>query len=73
MSKLLIERFDKTGKPSAIFVTSSLAATMPVCGVLTYSASKAFASFISQGLNFELKDKKIDVMDYQAGNVATKL
>lgn len=41
-------------------------------GGLTYSACKSFAGFIGEGLNFEL-DGKVDVLNYQAGEVTTKL
>ena len=42
-------------------------------GHITYSASKTHVNFLAQGLNYELKDKGIDVTSYQAGEVATKL
>ena len=40
--------------------------------MITYSACKSFAGFLGEGLNYELKDK-IDVVNYQAGEVATKM
>ena len=53
-------------------ITSSGLGSMPASGLLTYSCSKAFASYLAMGLNYELKDK-IDVMTYEAGEVSTKL
>jgi short-subunit dehydrogenase len=41
-------------------------------GILPYSMSKSFSSYLAQGLNVELKDK-VDVMSYQPGEVQTKL
>ena len=40
--------------------------------MLTYSACKAFANNLAEGLNFELKGK-VDVISYQSGMVDTKL
>lgn len=45
---------------------------MPIGGMVTYCATKTFASFIAAGLNFELQGK-VDVMSYEAGMVATNL
>jgi len=53
-------------------IVSSGLGTLPVAGCITYSASKAFISFLSQGLSVEYKDK-IDVMCYHAGMIKTKL
>ena len=44
-----------------------------MAGILAYSSSKAFCTNLAEGLNFELKNKGIDVISYQAGPVATKL
>jgi len=40
-------------------------------GFLTYSCAKSFVSFLAEGLNIELKGV-VDVISYQAGEVATK-
>jgi len=37
---------------------------IPVAGILTYSSSKAFCTFLAEGLNFELKKKGIDVISF---------
>jgi short-subunit dehydrogenase len=68
----MIERFDRTGKKSAILVTTSGLGLFPCAGMLAYSSCKSFANNLAEGLNFELKDK-IDVISYQAGMVNTKL
>lgn len=68
----LIARYESKKLRSGIMITSSGLGNQPVAGVITYSASKAFASFIGEGLNFELKDK-VDVMSYQAGTMDTNL
>ena len=76
MSKLMVhqflKRYDTKGVKSAIVVTSSGLGAIPVSGTITYSATKSFASFVAEGLNYELKGK-VDVMSYQAGEVTTKM
>ena len=59
-------------KRSAIVVTSSALAMYPMSGILPYSMSKSFSSFLAEGLNIELKEK-VDVMSFQPGEVQTKL
>ena len=66
MVNQLINRYDANGLRSGIIITSSGLGSMPISGTITYSAAKSFASFMGEGLNYELKDK-IDVMSYQAG------
>jgi short-subunit dehydrogenase len=70
---LLEKRFEAHKQRSAILVTSSGLGSIPFPNMLTYSASKSFASFLAEGLNYELKDRGIDVISYQAGMVKTKL
>ena len=70
---LLEKRFEVHKQKSAILVTSSGLGSLPFPNMLTYSASKSFASFLAEGLNYELKHKGIDVISYQAGMVKTKL
>lgn len=41
-------------------------------GMLSYSASKTFSSFVAQALHYEVKDK-IDVLSWLPGHVDTKL
>jgi len=53
-------------------VTSSGLGCRPVAGTLAYSATKSSASFFAQALSYEVEDK-IDVMDWQAGETATKM
>ena len=76
MSKLMVTQFLKRhetkGLKSAIIVTSSGLGAIPVSGTVTYSATKSFASFVAEGLNYELAGK-IDVLSYQAGEVTTKM
>lgn len=59
-------------KRGAIVITSSGLGSVPVPGILAYSAAKSFSSFLGEGLNVELKDK-IDVLSFQCGEVKTKL
>ena len=59
----MIDRYIKTGIKGAIVVTSSGLGSRPISGCLTYSATKSFATFIAEGLNFELEGK-VDVISY---------
>ena len=59
-------------KRSAIVVTSSGMGSAPISGILPYSMSKTFSSFLAEGLNIELKNK-VDVLSFQCGEVSTKL
>ncbi len=70
---LLEKRFEVHKQRSAILVTTSGLGSIPFPNMLTYSSSKSFASFLAEGLNYELKDAGIDVISYQAGMVKTKL
>jgi len=67
-----LERHEQTGKKAALIVTSSGLGFKPIPGFLAYSATKNFASYIAEGLNYELKGK-VDVMSYQPGEVKTKM
>ena len=50
-------------KRSAIVVTSSGMGGAPTPGILSYSSSKSFSSFLAEGLNIELKSK-VDVISF---------
>jgi len=56
----------------SIIIVSSGLGSIPVSGAITYSASKAFAGYLGQGLNYEFKSK-IDVMTFECGEARTKL
>ncbi len=71
-AKVLIDQMLARNHLSAIVVTSSGLAHMPMPGCLTYSASKIFADYLAQGLNYELKGK-VDVLSWQCGEVSTKM
>ena len=55
-----------------MIITSSGLGAFAAPGFISYSASKAFASFLGMGLNYELKDK-MDVMTFELGEARTKL
>lgn len=65
----------KRESKSAILNVSSGAASVCFPGGMLYSMSKCFLSYFTQGLEFELRSlkKKIDVLDFKAGPVETKL
>ena len=53
-------------------ILSSISAATPLSGMTIYSATKAFDTYISEGLHHEVKDK-MDVMSYQPGFVDTNM
>lgn len=61
------------GKKSAIIITSSAFGQRPTGGAsIVYSATKSLASFLAIGLSYELEGK-IDVLAWEAGEIATQL
>ena len=50
----MAQRHKDTGLKSGILVTSSGYSLVPCGGVLPFSCSKAFVSFLARGLNIEL-------------------
>lgn len=72
-AKVLVDQMIARDHKGAIVVTSSIASYRVLPGMTNYSASKSFASFLAQGLNYELGDKKIDVLDWKPGEVETKM
>ncbi len=58
------------GRGGIIFL-SSIAALLPMPYWLSYSASKVYDLYIANGLNFELKDKGVDVLAVCPGNTKT--
>ena len=71
-TKVLIQQMLARNKRSAIMITTSMAAHRPLAGVTTYCATKSMASFLAQGLSYELEGK-IDCMSWQPGHVSTKM
>lgn len=72
MSKQLLDRADTFKRKSGVIMTSSIAHTVPLCGLSTYSSVKAFTTHLAKCLNYEFKGK-IDVMSYNPGVVTTKM
>lgn len=70
--KALLNSILKRNARTAIVITSSGLGSAPMPGILAYSCSKSFSSFLGEGLNWELKDK-VDVLSWQCGEVSTKL
>ena len=66
----LTERFSKTGKKSALVITSSGLGLFPCAGCISYSCGKAFDHNLALGLNVEFAGK-VDVISYNAGMVDT--
>lgn len=71
--KVLVDQMSKRNKRTACVFVSSIASLHPFPGLLTYCATKTFVNFMGQGLNFELKDKNVDVMSWQPGEIETKM
>ena len=68
----LVQRFDSKGKKSALVVISSILSSRQMSGVMSYCASKVFATYFAMGLNPELRNK-VDVIAYEPGGIATKM
>jgi len=68
----LVKRFEEKKVKSAVLMTSSIAAEIPLSGMTIYSATKVFVNFLADGLFIEHRNK-IDIMSYTAGFVITKL
>lgn len=58
---------------SGIVVTSSAASNRVFAGMVTYSCVKTFASFLGEGLHYELKQHNIDVLAWDPLEVGTKM
>jgi short-subunit dehydrogenase len=72
MAPQLCSRLKKTGQKAALVFVGSAAAGFPFPGVITYSATKSFTTYLAEGLNFELEGK-VDVLSYQPGHVDTNI
>lgn len=72
LCKALLPQLLARKKRSGIIIMSSGLGSVAVPGVISYSASKSFSSFLGEALHTELKDK-VDVLSYQCGEVKTKL
>ena len=73
LAKALLGQMLSRGKKSAIIVTSSVFGQRPIGGAsIVYSATKSLASFLAQGLSYEL-DGKLDVLSWECGEVATNM
>lgn len=70
--KIMADKLYKREKRSAMIVTSSSAFLRPMPVSIVYSAQKRFVTHLAQGMALELA-KKIDVMSFNPGEVATKL
>eukprot|EP00351_Strombidinopsis_sp_SopsisLIS2011_P005791 CAMPEP_0116888698 /NCGR_PEP_ID=MMETSP0463-20121206/23854_1 /TAXON_ID=181622 /ORGANISM="Strombidinopsis sp, Strain SopsisLIS2011" /LENGTH=141 /DNA_ID=CAMNT_0004553991 /DNA_START=478 /DNA_END=903 /DNA_ORIENTATION=- len=68
----MIDQLKSRKGMSAIVYTSSVAGSRPIPGTLTYSATKAFATYLGRGLHWELKGK-IDVLAWAPGYISTKM
>ena len=64
----LVTRFEKTGKKSALVITSSGLGLFPCAGCIAYSCGKAFDHYLALGLSVEFAGK-VDVLSYNAGMV----
>jgi len=59
-----VKRFKDHNVRSGIAITSSGLASWPAAGMISYSSTKVFASYLGEGLYWELRDKGVDVISY---------
>jgi len=71
-TKVLIDQMANRAKRSAMVVTASGLAHLAVPGCTDYSATKSMASFLAEGLNYELQGR-VDCMAWHNGKTATKM
>ncbi len=72
LAKVLVDQLLARNHLTALVITSSGLGIIPAPGVITYSASKSFASFLAIGLSYELEGK-VDCMSWTLGMTDTKL
>ena len=72
LCKALINQLTNRPKKTAIIMTSSTSSLIPLPGLVTYTCTKTFVSFLAQGLFLEMGDK-VDVLDWKPCLVDTKL
>lgn len=72
MKVLLPQLTNRTSGKSAILVTGSLLRGFEMPGMLMYSASKNFISYLARGVSYELADR-VDVTVYEPCIVKTKM
>jgi short-subunit dehydrogenase len=70
--KVLLNQIKERKGRSAIITTSSIASMRPSPAQAVYSATKAFATYLSVALGHELKDK-IDFLAISPGPVSTQM
>jgi len=70
LAKALLENIRARSKRSGFIIVGSSLGTFPCPGAVPYSASKAFASFIGQGLSWELEEY-CDILIYEPAVVAS--
>jgi len=63
LTKALLKQILERNARTAIVVTSSGLGSAPIPGILAYSCSKSFSSYLAEGLSMELKDK-CDVLSF---------
>ena len=75
MAKALLQKLmsREGGRRSALIVTSSGLAKIPMPGIQTYCVTKIMVSRFCQSLAEEVRDKNVDVMAWECGPVQTKL
>lgn len=54
-------------------LVSSVGSHLPIPGIVIYSASKSFVSYLGEGLHYELKEHGVDVIVYEPSNVETNM
>ena len=69
VTKTLLPELEKRDHKSAIILVNSQQGCIPAAGSLAFSSSSKFVSNFARGLNYELKNEKIDVLSFERGNL----
>lgn len=72
MLKQLVDRAETKKTKSALIVTSSAFARIPMSAIISYCATKIFATYMCEGIHHEVAGK-VDVISYEPAGVATKM
>jgi len=74
-AKVLLGQMLDRGKRCAIVTTSSGLRLIPCPGAVTYSSSKAFASWFTAALDYELKysGNEVDMLSWDCGRTRTNM
>lgn len=70
--KAMIEPLLNRSGRSAVVITSSISAALPLPTIAMYGASKVFEKYLAEAINYEERNN-LDVISYEPGYVCSNL